>query len=538
MYDFKLMNGLIVDGSGAEPYRADVAVSRGKIVRIAPSLAQRSEEADAGQTAKTFDVSGKIVAPGFIDMHSHSDLVYLGPHAPDAKVRQGITTELLGQDGLGVAPVEDGDKPLLAELTNGLLGYMPLDIWTWNSFEEYLEVLEKAPLPCNLAVLASHGPIRVKAMGMPDRAPDRAELARMKGLVRECMAAGAFGLSTGLIYPPCSYGERDEITELIKELALYEGVFVVHQRDEGYNLPRSFDEVAGAAEDAGVRLHISHLQACGKVNWPQMDLVLERSDERIARGQKITWDRYPYLAGCTVLTAVLPRWVFSQGTRALIANLMVPEYRERIRKEYDKGLDVWNNRSISVGWENIVVSGVRSEKNKWMEGKDCRELARRTSKDPVDFVCDLLAEEELAVTMISHYGSVDVLAKVLSHPSATIGTDGIYCGSPHPRLYGSYPRLLQEFVVRQHRMTWQEAICKCTSQPASILGLTDRGLIREGMAADLVVIDPERIADNSTYENPAMHPCGIDLVMVNGEAVVNSAGTTKCLPGRVLRKGR
>lgn len=268
--------------------------------------------------------------------------------------------------------------------------------------------------------------------------------------------------------------------------------------------------------------------------------LVSRAGERIHGGQEITWDRYPYLAGCTVLTAVLPRWTLAQGTRALIDNLRVPEYRERIRREYDKGLEVWNNRSVSVGWENIVVSGVRSGPNKWMEGKDCRHLAGTLDKDPVDFVCDLLAEEELAVTMISHYGSQDVLAKVLTHPAATIGTDGIYCGSPHPRLHGSYPRFFQDFVVRQPRLSWSEAIWRCTGHPASILGLMDRGLVKEGMAADLVVIDPDSVADNSTYEDPVKCPGGIDLVMVNGEVVVDSL--TGCMigrmTGRVLRKGQ
>jgi N-acyl-D-amino-acid deacylase len=528
MYDLLLLNACIVDGTGSRPYYADIGIADGRIVKIGTVK-------DAAR--EVYDVSGKMVTPGFIDMHSHSDLIYLGDRVSGSKVRQGITTELIGQDGLGVAPVDDEDKSLMMELTNGLLGYMPAHIWQWNGFGEYLKRLESASLPCNLAVLVSHGAARVKAMKMARRKPSAAELSVMKYLVDEAMTEGAFGLSTGLIYPPCSYSEPHEITELLKVIAPYSGIYVVHQRDEGYHLVRSFEEVSGEAKEAGVHLHISHLQAYGRVNWPLMDILLEKANALMAEGQKITWDRYPYMAGCTVLTAVLPDWVLSEGTRALISNLKDPEYRERIRREYDKGLDVWNNRSISVGWDNIVVSGVRSAKNKWMEQKDCLSLAKSLGKDPVDFVCDLLAEEELAVTMISHYGSPDVLEKVLCHPSATLGTDGIYCGSPHPRLYGSYPRFLEDFVLKRAKLDWPTAIRKITGHPADILGLKDRGVVGEGLWADLVVIEPERLSDLSSYEEPSVYPSGIDLVIVNGRLVVGpTKGLTGVFPGQVLRK--
>lgn len=531
MYDLNLTNGTIVDGSGKPPYRADVAVERGRIVKIGlgDSL---------GEAAATYDISGKMVMPGFIDMHSHSDLVYLGASPPDVKIHQGVTTELIGQDGLGVAPVAHHNRGLLADLTDGLLGYMPRDVWKWGSFEDYLQVLDRTSLPCNLAVLISHGPVRIEAMGMENRSPDFAEQEKMENLVREAMEAGAFGFSTGLVYPPCSFADESEIEGLLRAISPYDGIYVVHQRDECRNLLHSFEEVAREAENAGVHLHVSHLLAFGRSSWPQMDLLLERADELISRGRRITWDRYPYLAGCTMLSASLPDWVFSEGPRALIANLVNPEYREKIRRYFGYGLDVWNNRGFSIGWNNVVVSGVRSEKNKWMEGKDCQELADCLGKDIVDFMCDLLHEEELAVTMITRYGSQDVLAKVLTHPSGTIGTDGVHCGTPHPRLHGSFPRFFQDFVVQKQKLSWAEAVKKVTYNPASILGLTDRGLISEGLAADLVVLDPKNIADRATFEDPAQHPSGIDMVIVNGQVVVDSNGTTGCLPGKVLRKRR
>jgi N-acyl-D-amino-acid deacylase len=424
----------------------------------------------------------------------------------------------------------------LSELTAGLLGALPIKRWTWRSFDDYLQALDQRGLPNNAAVLASHGPARILAMGMENRPATTEELDTMRSLVRETMEAGAYGLSTGLIYPPCSYGPTDELVELNREVAARDGVFVVHQRDEGTLIEKAFDEVTHIARESGVRLHVSHLQAYGQVNWPTLDRVLEKADAFLREDRRVTWDRYPYLAGSTVLSAVLPQWTLSEGTQALIENLMKPEFRARIRQDLQKGLDVWNNRSISVGWSKIVVSAVNSEENRWMEGRDCAALAEACGKDPVDFVCDLLAEENLAVTMISFYGSEDVLEKVLSHPQATIGSDGIFGGRPHPRLYGAYPRFLREFVRVKKMMSLPEAVRKVTGFPAEILGLEERGLLKEGFGADVVVLDPERVADTATYEKPEQYPEGIPYVFVNGELVVDQGAFTGQLPGRALRR--
>jgi N-acyl-D-amino-acid deacylase len=266
-----------------------------------------------------------------------------------------------------------------------------------------------------------------------------------------------------------------------------------------------------------------------------MDEVLAGADAYLSQGGRLSWDRYPYLAGCTVLSAVLPAWTFSEGTQALIRNLSDPAYRDRIRAEFNKGLEVWNNRSISVGWDKIYVSGVTQEKNRWMEGKHCAELASACGQDPIDFVCELLAEEELAVTMISFYGSDKVMDKVLSHPNATVGSDGVFLGRPHPRLYGTFPRYLQLYVREKGTMTLAEAVRKITSSPAEILGLKDRGLLREGFWADVVLLDPTRVADRATYEDPKQYPAGIPFVFVNGQPVVEHGQYTGGLLGQVLR---
>ena len=527
MYDYLIRNVQIIDGTGADAFPGDIGILDDKIVAIG-SL--------AGQGHRVVDGSRLVAAPGFIDMHSHTDLEFFRDRAPDAKIRQGVTTELLAQDGLGVAPIDDQNLELLSELTAGLLGVLPPDRWTWRSFDDYLRALDRRRLPNNVAVLASHGPLRILAMGMDNRPATRRELDTMRSLLRGTMEAGAFGLSTGLIYPPCSYGPTDELVELNREVAAHDGVFVVHQRDEGYLIQKAFDEVTDIARASGVHLHVSHLQAYGQVNWPTMDRVLEQAERFLKEGGRVTWDRYPYLAGCTVLSAVLPQWTFSEGTRALAENLTKPEFRARIRQDFEKGLDVWNNRSISVGWSKIVVSAVNSEKNRWMEGRDCADLAETCGQDPIDFVCDLLAQESLAVTMISFYGSEQVLEKVLCHPQATIGSDGIYGGRPPPRLYGAFPRFLKEFVQSKRMMSLPEAIRKVSGFPAQILGLKDRGFLKEGYWADVVLFDAERVADRSTYEEPERYPAGIPYVFVNGKLVVERGKTTGNLPGRALRK--
>jgi N-acyl-D-amino-acid deacylase len=527
MLDSLIRGAQVIDGTGSDPVLADIGISQGRIVAIGllPTEARY-----------TVDGTGLAAVPGFIDMHSHSDLALLKPTTPDAKIRQGITTELLAQDGLGVAPVDKENTKLLSELTAGLLGTLPSEQWTWRAFDDYLQALEGRGLPNNVAVLASHAPLRILAMGMDNRPATSRELDAMRGALRETMKSGAYGLSTGLIYPPCSYGPPEELVQLNRVVAAHDGVFVVHQRDEGFLIRKAFDEVTGIARASGVHLHVSHLQAYGQVNWPTMDQILERADAFQAEGGEVTWDRYPYLAGCTVLTAVLPQWTLAEGTEALAKNLTRPAFRDRIRQDFEKGLDVWNNRSISVGWSKVIVSAVASDKNRWMEGKSCAELADINGVHPIDFICDLLAEENLAVTMISFYGSEEVLDKVLGHSQATVGSDGIFGGRPHPRLYGTYPRFLNQYVNVKKRMSLPEAIRKVTGFPASILGLESRGLLKEGYWADIVLLDPVAVASRATYEDPIRYPEGIPYVMVNGELVVKGGKATRRLPGQALRK--
>ncbi len=513
MFDIKITGGTIIDGSGARGYRADVGIAGDSIVEIGSDLAHGYTEICA---------EGLVVCPGFIDTHSHSDLRLLRADPPLAKISQGVTTELLGQDGLGVAPVVEDTLPQLRALTSGLLGPHPAQDWDWRSFEEYLDRLEGASLPNNQAVLASHGPLRLLHVGAADRAATPRELELMKETLQEVMEQGAWGLSTGLIYPPASYAPSEELTALTQVVSDMDGVFVVHLRDEGYYLQEALGEVIDACRRSGCRLHISHLQAYGRANWHLLPRALNMIAKAGAEGMVVTCDRYPYLAGSTVLTAVLPTWVLDGGPQECLNRLSDPRSRARIHEAFTQELHVWHNRALSVGWENITVSWVAGEKNQDVVGRSIQQLSDERGMDPVDVVCDLLLEEDLQVTMISHYGSEDNLELILQHPSSAVATDGIYGGKPHPRLWGTYPRLLSRYVRETKVLTVEEAVYKITSLPARIIGLRDRGLILPGMKADIVVFDPREVAELSTYNDPERPPKGFHLVMVNGTAALRS----------------
>ena len=526
MLDMKVTGGTIIDGTGRPGYSADLGIAGDTIVEIGSSL---------GEAEVVVSAAGRVVCPGFIDTHSHSDLRLLASPPPQAKISQGITTELLGQDGLGVAPINDATREPLSLLTAGILGWRSPEKWTWRSLSGYLDTLQRADLPSNQAALLSHGPIRLLALGSEDRSATQAELDHMIEAVRTAMEQGAWGLSTGLIYPPSSYAPTEELVTLTEVVAEYDGVFVVHMRDEGLYLLDAITEVIDVCRRSGCRLHISHLQAHGEVIWHLLAPALEKIDAALDDGMSVTADRYAYLAGSTVLSAVLPAWMFDGGPEACIARLGDDASRARVHHAFTQGLEVWHNFSKSVGWHNIVISFAASEANARFIGQSIADISRSTGKDPVDVVCDLLLEEDLEVTMISHYGSEENLERIFTHPASVVATDGIYVGKPHPRLWGTYPRFFGRYVRDRNLMSLEEGVRMATSTPARIIGLKDRGRIDTGMKADLVIFDPETITDRATYENPEELSEGIEMVLVNGQRAWEGQGPAG-QPGRVLRR--
>ncbi|MEL7566447.1 MAG: D-aminoacylase [Dehalobacterium sp.] len=523
MYDLILKNGTIIDGSGKEAFVGDIGIIDDKICAIG--------ELPIHDANKVIDIAGKIVCPGFIDMHSHSDLILLEKNTSDVKVRQGVTTELLGQDGLGVAPViSDDGVDLVKNLVSSLAGEPSIE-WKWTSFGSYLDALDRNGLPVNTAVLVTHGAVRIAVMGMEGRKATEEELILMEEIIKQSINEGAVGFSTGMVYPPCNYADKEELVRLTA--AAKDTVFVIHMRDEGDEFIEALGETMDICKQSGIKLHISHLKTYGPKNWHKMKDALKIITKAQENHQRITADRYPYVAGCTFLAALLPTWTLAGGNKKLIERLKDYSQREIIKADYTKS--GWTNRPLSVGWENIRIASMRTSNNKRFEGKSLSEIAISRGQDPADTLCDILIEEDGGGTMIIFYGNEDVLSSVLIHPLVTIGSDGIYGGKPHPRLYGSFPRMIGHYVREKGLMPMEEAIRKMTSLPAEILRLDRRGMIKCGYYADIVVFDFKEISDQATFDNPMQYPTGINHVLVNGNIVVENGSYNGSLSGRVLR---
>ena len=519
MFDLIIRGGRVVDGSGNPWYRADVAVTSGKITTIGRlgSDARRIINAD-----------GLVVAPGFIDTHSHSDLMLMAEPEAKQKIMQGVTTEVIGQDGLGEAPLRDDIVDDWRRYLSGLNGDPDID-WSWQSFAEYLNRLEEAEPATNVVSLVGHGNLRLLAMGMEDRQPTTQELEEMKRLLEEAMRQGAFGLSTGLIYPPCVYADTEELVELCRVVTAYGGLFVVHMRNEGDRLLESIGEVVAIGREAGIPVHISHLKASGERNWGKVAEALEKLEMARVEGVDLTVDQYPYVAGSTFLSSLLPAWAHEGGTETMLERLRDEAMRKRIADDMMR-----SGRSRDWGWHRILITSVRTEANKRFEGKTVEGIAEALGESPVDAVFNLILEEENVVTMVSFMMSEDDVRTVMRSPLQMVCTDGIVLGKPHPRAYGSFPRVLGRYV-RDGVLRLEEAVRKMTSMPAQTFGLLDRGLLRPGMCADITVFDAETVIDKATYRDPIQFPLGIEYVIVNGEVTVDGGEHTGARVGRVLR---
>ncbi len=527
MLDVIIRGGTLFDGSGRGGSKLDLGVRNGQVEVIG--------ELDSAEAATVIDAEGLYMAPGFIDTHSHSDLRLLYGEPPDVKLTQGVTTEVLGQDGLSVAPIVARDVPLYRKLLAGLLGDPEIE-WTWRSTAEYLDALDNRQMPLNAAYLIPHGPIRSAVMGMEDRHAKTDELFRMRPILRQALDEGGVGFSTGLIYPPCSYADAQELIDLCRVAASQDVPLVVHMRNEGIGLLQAIDEMLLVARESGVHLHISHLKLFGKKVWDQASPMLQKLAAARAEGVRITADQYPYFAGCTILTSVLPQWSLGGGTEALIARLKDPDIRQKIKEWAKSPENPRENRTASIGWENIVVSWVKSEQNKQFEGKSIAEISEIRGSDEIDTVCDLLLEENLAVTQISFYGTEETITPIMSDPWVMFCTDGIYGGKPHPRLYGSFPRILGHYVREQGILSMPEAIRKMTSLPAWTFHLERRGLLKPGYVADVTVFCPDSIIDNATFEHSSRLSTGVKWVLVNGTPVIEDGVYNGKTPGRAIRR--
>ena len=536
-YDLLIRNGRIVDGAGNPWYMGDLAVRRGKIARIARRI---DDDAKA-----SLDASGLVVCPGFIDAHSHADHNTLVYREMENITHQGITTVMAGQCGSTPAPLSEKSRAQAQRQVDASLpdGYT-LEL-TWSTFDEYLREEEKKGLGANVGHMVGHGAIRGAGIGLEARDPTPAELEAMRGMTAEAMEAGAYGLSTGLIYPPGIYAKTPEIIELAKVAARYGGVYDSHIRGEGRRLMKALSEAIEIGEKAGIPVQISHHKVASRSIWGQSVQTLRMFEEARARGVDVTVDQYPYKAGSTSLMTLLPPWVHDGGNEAALERLRDPKLRERMRREIERGLPGWENFAGELGWENVYVTSVKTDANRPVEGMNMVEVkSHRGAPDEFTALYQLLLEEEGAAGMVIFYGDEDDVKRIMQSPLHMVGTDagsctveGPFCkGKPHPRHYGTYPKILGTYVREEKTLRLDEAVRKMTSFPAQRFGILDRGLLRPGMWADVVAFNPATVAETSTYKDPHRFPEGIEYVVVNGKLTIDGGRYTGVLAGKTLRK--
>jgi N-acyl-D-amino-acid deacylase len=526
-FDILITGGRVLDGAGNPPFRADVGIRDGLI----PDIGRLS----GASAAHTIAAEGLVVCPGFIDMHCHSDLQILVHPPHEAKVCQGVTVDVLGQDGLSYAPVTD---EVLAQLRTQLRGWNsdPTGFdWSWRTVAGYLDRLDGS-VAINTAYLVPHGTLRMIAMGQEDRSPSGEELAHMKGLLAEGLEQGAVGLSAGLTYTPAMYASDDELVALCEVVAAYGAFYCPHHRNYGSRALEAYASCIEIARRSGAALHLAHAHLGFAINKGKGPRLLEMLAAARRAGIDVTLDTYPYLAGSTYLHAVLPGWVQAGGRDETLAKLSDPGLRARLRTILEEeGSDGF--QGVPIDWEAIVISGVEVADNERFVGSSVSRAAATEGRSPFDFFCDLLIDDQLGVSCVQHIGNEDNVRTIMTDPGHMAGSDGILVGSrPHPRAWGTFPRYLARYVRELGVLTLEQAVRKMTSLPAQRLGFLERGLLRPRMAADVVCFDPDTVRDTATYEDPKRLPEGIPYVICNGRVVVDEGRHTGELAGRALRR--
>ncbi|EQI33023.1 amidohydrolase family protein [Clostridioides difficile Y215] len=493
-----IKHGLIVDGNKTPAYEGDILIENEKILKISQDL---NEEAD-----KVIDAKGRVICPGFIDTHSHSDLVILVNPYNEVKIRQGITTEVLGQDGISMAPLPQEHISSWRKNLAGLDGESDEIDWKYETTENYLKMMDYNGVGLNETYLVPHGNVRMEAMGLEDRPATKEEIQKMCEITERELKAGAIGLSTGLIYIPCAYSLTEEIIEMCKVVAKYDGVFVVHQRSEADTILTSMEEIIEIGKQSGVKVHFSHFKVCGKANWKYIPQVIELLEKAEKEGIRVSFDQYPYAAGSTMLGVVLPPWAHSGGTDKLIERLSDENERAKMKKDIANGIEGWDNFIEFAGIDQIFVTSVKTEKNKDTIGKSLLEIGKMRGKDPLDATFDLLKEEENAVGMVDFYGLEEHIIGFMKRDEQNVCTDGLLAGKPHPRAYGSFPKILGRYVRELNVLTIEEAVYKMTKKAATSFSIKDRGELKEGYFADIVIFDKDTVSGCDDFINSMQYP--------------------------------
>ena len=526
--DLLIRGGTVFDGSGAPGRVADVAISGGRIAAIGPKLAHKP--------GRAIDATGLAVTPGFIDIKTHSDFTLpINPKA-ESKVRQGVTTEIIGHCGFSVAPCLPGKVDLLKDYLSPSAPWLP---FRELSFPDYLDTFPATSV--NAGMLVGHNTLRLMVMGMEQRAPTAAELAAMAQLLEEGLAAGALGLSSGLFTAPGSYADRDEMVALARVLKRHNAGYFTHLRDESNRVLDAVAEAIDIGETCGVHVEIVHFKCSGTDNWGKVSQALAMIEAARSRGVDIDCDAYPYTAGSNPLKNILPQWVQAGGVDAMLTRLRQPDARARLKADIAaQGLNNWGRIE---SWACIQISITPNLPQH--AGRTIAELAAERGQDPIETLCDYLIDDKGATRVLVTSIAEDDVRALIRSPTALVGSDGncvatygtVSQGMPHPRFYGTFPRVLGRYVHEQHLIPLEVAVHKMTGATAKALKLRDRGLLREGDMADVTLFDPADFKDQATYDKPHQYPTGArTTVIVNGTLVVDGATHTGATPGRVLRR--
>jgi N-acyl-D-aspartate/D-glutamate deacylase len=550
-FDTLILGGNIVDGTGHPAYKADIGIKGGLIAAIGGLAGSQSME--------TINACGLTITPGFIDLHSHSDLIYTVPFTRQAelmrgRVCQGITTEIVGNCGFAAAPVCASSL----EAVKGMVGFIsPTDPipWIWESTADYLNYLEANGVVNNVGALAGHGPVRLLSMGRVEGRPANDEETRiMQRAIHESLEQGAFGLSFGLVYPPGQYAPTEEIIACCRAVREAGGIATFHQRGGTLeSLLPSLEEILEVGRRTGATVHLSHDQIVASHNWEryaEADIAL--SERAVAEGLDYTQDMFPYVSVCTTILGIYPPWALVGGFHAFLRRLRDPALRQKMREDMENVAPEWPpwkeggwpiNIVKAVKWENVRVSFVRKEHNKPFEGLSIPEIAERVHKDNFDAISDLLLDEagdiqQMVIGISGNLHNETAMKTLMAHPSRAFCTDAwdTGCGKPHPGVYGAYPRILGKYVREEKVISLEEAVRKMTSYPAERFGLKDRGKIASGFCADLVLFDAETVAEQATYAEPRQTPLGMPWVFINGQAVVRQGKYQPKPVGKVLRR--
>ncbi|WCN83275.1 N-acyl-D-amino-acid deacylase family protein [Micromonospora sp. LH3U1] len=522
--DLLVTDGEVIDGSGSPARSVDVGVRDGRLLLLPPG---------SRSAATVVNARGLVVTPGFIDVHTHSDLLAGDDEQREtlrlAPLRQGVTTEICGNCGISPFPVPAGQAEMVRDLVAATFGPPAA---TYASFAEFAAA-QGAARRNHLATLVGHGTLRAAVVGFAQRRATADELRHMCALLDEALTAGAAGLSTGLIYSPGVNAGTDEVIALARVAAAHGKPYVTHLRDEMSQVESALEEAIEIATAAGAALQVSHHKTAGRRSWGATVRTLARLERARAEGLDVLCDVYPYTAGSTALHALLPPWVIADGVPAMLTAVREATVRDRIRADLAAGLPGWENTVGNGGWDLIRVASAPTSPE--VEGHTIADLAAARGVDPVDWVCDLLAAEAGNVTILSHSMREDDVRRVLASPLAMLCSDGVpKPGRPHPRWAGSFARVLGHYVRDVGLLSLTEAVHKMTGMPAHRFGLTGRGLLADGYAADLVVLDPAEAADGATYDDPLAPPRGVRYVVVDGRVVVDGDRVTEARPGRVL----